>query len=124
MYRLLNVSALLSTALLASTMACSGNDGPTAIEIPLATVEITSPCPSMGEGETCIMAARGITADGEIVTNAVLRWSSNNGSVAQVNDDGRVFATGPGQATITVEAAIGQGRDTSSVTVFPCTKCN
>jgi uncharacterized protein YjdB len=69
------------------------------------------------------MAARGITADNQIVTNAVLRWSSNASSVAQVNDDGRVFGVGPGRATITVEAAFGQGEDTAEVIVFPCTKC-
>lgn len=104
-------------------VACS-SDGPTAIEIPLAEVQITSPCPSMGEGETCVMAARGITAEGQIVTNAVLRWSSSASSIVQVNNEGRVFGLAPGKATITVEAALGQGSDTSDVNVFPCTKCN
>ena len=103
--------------------ACSGESGPTAIEIPLAQVEITGPCPQLDEGETCLMTARGITAEGQIVTNAVLRWSSSASSIAQVNNEGRVFGLGPGSATITVEASFGQGMDTSRVTVFPCTKC-
>lgn len=111
---------ILAAALLLP--ACSA-DGPTAIEIPLASVEITNECRLMEEGATCQMAALGITADNQIVTNAVLRWSSNNNSVAQVNSEGRVFGVGPGQATILVEAAFGQGEDTSPVAVFACTKC-
>ena len=103
--------------------ACGGDEGPTSIEIPLAQVEITGPCPTVDEGETCLMTARGITSEGQIVTNAVLRWSSNANSIVQVNSDGRVFGLAPGTATITVEASFGQGTDTSRVTVFPCTKC-
>lgn len=111
---------ILAAALLLP--ACSG-DGPTAIEIPLAEVEILFGCPTVDEGATCQMAARGMTAEGQVVTNAVLRWSSNANSIAQVDNNGRVFGLNPGTATITVEAAFGQGSDTSRVTVFACTKC-
>jgi len=102
--------------------ACSGDSGPTAIEIPLAKVEITKGCGSIGEGSTCVMEAIGFTAEGQLVTNAVLRWSSNASSIAQVNDEGRVFGIAPGKATITVEAAIGQGEDQIDVFVFGVTK--
>ena len=102
--------------------ACSG-DGPTAIEIPLASVEIVSTCPFVDEGATCLMAARGITSEGQLVTNAVLRWSSSAPSIVGVNGEGRVFGISPGQATILVEAALGHGSDTAEVAVFPCTKC-
>ena len=108
--------------LAAAVLACS-DDGPTAIEIPLAQVEITAPCPTVDIGSTCQMTARGITAENEIVTNAVLRWSSNANSIVQVNSEGRVFGIAPGKATIRVEAALGQGSDTAEVLVFPCTKC-
>ena len=117
-----NRTALAIAALAVGATACS-DDGPTAIEIPLAQVEIITPCPTVDEGATCQMTARGITAEGAIVTNAVLRWSSSAGSVAQVDDDGRVFGVGPGQAVITVEAAFGEGSDTAAVFVFPCTTC-
>lgn len=120
MNRYLSLPAILFAS---AGLACSG-DGPTAIEIPLASVEITAGCSGIGEGETCPMAARGFTADGRLVTNAVLRWSSNNTSIVQVNSDGRVFGVGPGKATVTVEAALGQGSDSADVFVFPCTKCN
>ena len=102
--------------------ACSGDEGPTAIEIPLARVEITKGCGSIGEGSTCVMEARGFTAENQLVTNAVLRWSSNASSVAQVNNEGRVFGVGPGRAMITVEAAFGQGEDSIEVLVFGATK--
>jgi len=100
-------------------LGCSGDDGPTAIEIPLARVEIVTPCPEVPEGSTCQIAARGITADNELVTNAVLRWSSSNNSVVQVNNDGRVFAVGTGKSTILVEAALGTGSATTQVVVRP-----
>ena len=112
---------ILAAALLLP--ACSGESGPTAIEIPLAEVEILFGCPTVDEGATCQMSARGITAEGQLVTNAVLRWSSNANSIVQVDSNGRVFGIAPGTATITVEAAFGQGTDTSRVAVFPCTKC-
>jgi hypothetical protein len=108
---------MLAVAL--SLPACSGDSGPTAIEIPLASVEIVTPCPEVPEGSTCQIAARGITADNELVTNAVLRWSSSNNSTVQVNDDGRVFAVGTGKATILVEAALGTGSATTQVVVRP-----
>lgn len=116
-------SALAIASLAIAALGCS-DDGPTAIEIPLAEVEITQGCGSIGEGDICQMEARGMTAEGQIVTNAVLRWSTNAGSVAQVDDDGRVFGVGPGRATITVQAAFGEGEDSSEVLVFACTKCN
>ena len=109
------IPALLAAALLP---ACS-EDGPTAIEIPLARVEIVTPCPDIPEDGDCTIAARGITAENELVTNAVLRWSSSNGSVASVNSEGRVHGEGPGQATITVEAAVGTGSATTQVAVRP-----
>jgi uncharacterized protein YjdB len=101
--------AILAVAL--STVACSGDSGPTVIEIPLASVQILEACSTIAEGQTCLMRARGMTSEGQIVTNAVLRWSSSNISVAQVNDEGRVFAVGVGRATITVAAAFGEGED-------------
>lgn len=100
-----------------SAVACSGDSGPTVIEIPLASVEILEACSTIAEGETCLMRARGITSEGQIVTNAVLRWSSSNNSVAQVNDEGRVFAVGVGNTIITVEAAFGEGEDSRQLFV-------
>ena len=109
------VPGILIAALL---LPACGDSGPTAIEIPLARVEITGPCPFIDEGATCQMAAIGISAEDQIVTNAVLRWSSSNNSVAQVNNEGRVFAVGAGKTTILVEAALGTGSATTNVTVF------
>lgn len=109
------IPVMLAAALLP---ACS-DGGPTAIEIPLARVEIVTPCPEVPEDGNCQIAARGITADNELVTNAVLRWSSSNASVASVNNEGRVHGEGTGTATITVEAAVGAGSATTRVVVRP-----
>jgi hypothetical protein len=114
----ITIPAVVATAL--ALPACSGESGPTRIEIPLAAVELEEGgCATLAEGTTCQMQARGITAEGQIVTNAILRWSTSNGSVAQVNDDGRVFAINTGVAVVTVEAAFGEGEDSAQVAVVP-----
>ncbi|HET6361183.1 MAG TPA: hypothetical protein VFH11_03915 [Gemmatimonadota bacterium] len=110
--------AVMATAL--ALPACSGESGPTRIEIPLASVELEEGgCSTLAEGTTCQMQARGITAEGQIVTNAILRWSTSAGNVAQVNDEGLVFAVGTGVAIVTVEAAFGQGEDSVQIAVVP-----
>jgi hypothetical protein len=111
------IPGILAAALALS--ACGGDEGPTAIEIPLARVEIVTGCPDIPVDSTCQIAARGITADNELVTNAVLRWSSSNGGVVSVDSEGLVRGMGPGTATITVEAALGTGSATTRVTVRP-----
>jgi hypothetical protein len=114
----ITIPAVVATAL--ALPACSGESGPTRIEIPLASVELEEGgCATLAEGTTCQMSARGITAEGQIVTNAILRWSTSNGSVVQVNDEGRVFAGNTGVAVVTVEAAFGQGEDSAQVAVVP-----
>lgn len=110
-----NLPTILAIVLV--IFACRGESGPTAIEIELASVEILQGCSSVIEGSTCQMVARGLTAEGQVVTNAVLHWSSNANSIAQVNSEGLVFGITSGRATITVEAALGQGEDSSEVFV-------
>ena len=51
-------SALAIAILAVASLACS-EDGPTAIEIPLAEVEIITPCPT---GQRATMRATGATA--------------------------------------------------------------
>jgi uncharacterized protein YjdB len=110
------IPGILAAALALS--ACGGDEGPTAIEIPLASVEILQHCSNVIEGTTCQMVARGMTAEGQTVTNAVLHWSSNATSIVQVSSEGRVFGIAAGRATITVEAALGQGEDSTEIFVF------
>ena len=114
----ITIPAMVATAL--ALPACNGDRGPTRIEIPLASVELDEGgCSTLAEGTTCQMSALGMTAEGEIVTNAVLRWFTSAGNVAQVNDEGRVFAIGAGVAIVTVEAAFGQGEDSAQIAVVP-----
>ena len=55
-------------------------------------------------------------------TNPKVKWSSNNQTVATVDDDGKVIAQAPGTATITVTTEDGQKAATCTVTVLSVDK--
>lgn len=106
--------------------SCSDSDSPTSIEIPIADVQIRSGVCAIPEGATCTMIAEAKTADGTLVLNPVLRWDSNNTTVAVVVGEGSsvvVHARSIGSATITVSNSSGDASDTERVSVLPCSKC-
>jgi len=82
--------------------SCSGGGGPTAIEIPVARIQITQPCSAVIEGETCRIGVRAFTADDREIGNPVLRYLSSNESAARVSDSGVVTGVSVGQATILI----------------------
>jgi hypothetical protein len=109
-------------ALLFSTPLVGCNEsGPTAIEIPIASLEITAGCTVMIEGSTCNIDVIARTEEGQVVANPVLRWSSNSSSVAIRNNRGLIAAVSPGAATVTVRNSTGTASDNTQVTVIPNT---
>lgn len=107
-------------------VACSGSDGPTAIEIPIAEVRILSGVCAILEGGSCIMVAEAKTSDGVVVSNPVLRWSSSNSGVASVEGDGNsavVRGIAIGSANVIVSNTTGNVTDSQGVSVLPCSKC-
>ena len=93
----------LPLAFLALAACSGGSGGPTAIEIPIDRREIAGGCAAyLLPDERCQLQVRAITAQGQIVTNPVVRWASTDAGVASVDARGRVTARGPGAATIRV----------------------
>jgi hypothetical protein len=109
-------------ALLFGTPLVGCNDsGPTAIEIRIATLDITNGCPVMIEGSTCNIDVIARTEEGQVVANPVLRWSSNDSSVAILSNRGLIEAVSPGAATVTVRNSTDTASDNTQVTVIPNT---
>ena len=106
--------------------ACSNSEGPTAIEIPIATIQIRSGGCFVEEGATCNVLAEARTAEGVLITNPVLRWSSSNTTVASVvgeSSQATIHAQAIGDATVTVSDTTGDVSDDMRVTVLRCSKC-
>jgi hypothetical protein len=119
------VSAL-GLALGLTVLACSDGDGPTSIEIPIATIQIRSGGCFVEAGASCPVLAEARTADGVLVSNPILRWSSSNTSVASVEGESStatIRAVAIGNATVTVTDTSGDIADDMRVTVLACSKC-
>lgn len=119
------VSAL-GLALGLTVLACSDSEGPTSIEIPIATIEIRSGGCFVEEGASCPVLAEARTADGVLVSNPILRWTSSNTSVASVvgeSSTATIRALAIGNATVTVTDTTGDATDEMRVTVLRCSKC-
>lgn len=100
-------SSLLVAALALSMSACSGGGGPTAIELQIDSLAFTSTCPVVSLGRQCQLGVAAFTAERQRIGNPVLRWSSFDFQVAEVDEDGVVTGKGPGSATIEVSNTTG-----------------
>ena len=113
-------STILALLVIVPVAGCD-ESGPTAIEIPIATLEITNGCTVMIEGSECTIGVIAMTEEGQSIINPVLRWFSSNPSVSILNDRGRIAAVAPGQATVTVSNSTETVSDDTRVTVLPNT---
>ena len=100
-------------------LGCSDGTGPTAIEIPIDRIDITTPCSSVVEGFTCRIGVEAFAADGRQIANPVLRYLTTNSNVADVTTDGTVRGIAPGDATIYVTNSTASVQDEFRVFVFP-----
>jgi hypothetical protein len=106
--------------------SCSDSEGPTSIEIPIATINIRSGGCFVEEGASCNVVAEARTAEGVLISNPVLRWSSSNTTVASVTGESStatIHAQSIGDATVTVSDTTGDVTDDIQVTVLRCSKC-
>ncbi|HKY59486.1 MAG TPA: Ig-like domain-containing protein [Gemmatimonadota bacterium] len=119
-------ASALGLSLGLAVLSCSGSDGPTSIEIPIAEIEIRSGGCFVPEGESCNVLAEARTAEGILISNPILRWSSSNTTVASVEGESStatVRAHAIGDATVTVTDTTGDVSDDMRVSVLPCSKC-
>lgn len=113
-------ATILALFLIAPIAACD-ESGPTAIEIPIESLEITNGCTVMIEGSQCTVGVIAMTPEGQSIINPVLRWSSSSSVVSIRNDRGLIQANAPGQATVTVSNSTGTVSANTRVTVLPNT---
>jgi hypothetical protein len=109
-----------------AVLSCSSSDGPTSIEIPIADIQIRSGGCFVAEGASCNVRAEARTAEGVLVSNPILRWSSSNTTVASVegqSSEATIVARSIGDATVTVTDTTGDVSDDMRVSVLPCSKC-
>lgn len=113
--RLITTIAVGAIALSLAT-ACN-DEGPTTIELPIATIELGS-CPPLVVPSSCRPDVVAMTADGDFIADPILRWTIANGGVARVSDDGLVTAVGAGRTTLTVSNTTGTASDNTEITVL------
>ena len=110
--------ALATFALLFGAVACDDRDslspiaGPAGVNAPLARITVTSDLVTLKKGDMFE-----ITLPGAADPAALLLWSSDDASIAEVDSRGMIVARGVGSTTVTVSEA-GKATDIL-VTVLP-----
>ncbi|MEP7383473.1 MAG: Ig-like domain-containing protein [Gemmatimonadota bacterium] len=87
--------------------------------IPVASIEVTPTSGALVQGDTLLLSARLLDAQGRVLTGRVVSWISGAPMIASVDSRGHVTAIGPGTALI---IASSEGvRTTISITVAAAT---
>ena len=110
-------SLAIATALVAVTpflQACTTRD---VIEVEIASVEIEPPSPIVTGGATVQLTATVSDDGGTVIPQAVVEWSSDDETIATVDDTGRVWGKGAG--TTMIRASFRGVNGTASITVQP-----
>lgn len=106
--------ALACTVFAAPLVSCGDN---TAVTVDVARLEVTPATATAQAGATVTLTARAFDADGNSIPSPVLRWSSNDISVAAVAPTGAVTTIAAGTARISVSS---MGRSAlATITVTP-----
>src|SRR5439155_9123603 len=117
------VSALAagSAAITASSEGQSGGAAVTvtAVSVPVASVGVSPTTANLTTGQTVQLAATPQDASGNPLTGRAVTWTSNNGSVGNVNGSGLVTALAAGSATITATSEGKSGTASVAVTTPP-----
>lgn len=101
----------------ASVDAITGTATVVVTPIPVATVEVVPPSPTVAVNSTVQLTATTRDANGNALGGRAVTWSTSDPNVATVDQTGLVTGVGLGSATIT---ATSEGKSgTSTVTVTP-----
>ncbi|HWH03322.1 MAG TPA: Ig-like domain-containing protein [Gemmatimonadales bacterium] len=107
-----------STTITASSGGQSGVMTIVVIQVPVASVTVTPPTPSVQIGKTVQLTATTRDAKGNTLTGRVVTWGSNSGN-ATVSGTGLVTGVTAGGATITATSEGKNGTAAATVTVAP-----
>ena len=104
------------------TAACSGADEPTAPVAPPSptiTIQVSPATGSVEVGDTIRFTATVTDANGQVVANPTITWSTSQTSQAWVRDDGLVTGAGPGTPTLSASSQGATGTATLTVVASP-----
>ena len=87
------------------------------VAVDVATVQVSPSALSIPPGGSGQLTAQVLDENGDVLPGRTVSWSSDDGSVATVNQSGLVSATGNGSAVITATAGGVNGTATVSVNV-------
>ncbi len=108
-----------SATITATTEGKTGTSSISVTFVPVASVAVTPPAPSIQVGQTVQLSATPSDASGTPLTGRVVTWSSSNSAVASVSSSGLVTGKAAGSATITATSEGKSGSAAVTVTTIP-----
>lgn len=113
------IRRLAGLLLLAFIVGCDDSSGP----VPVGSVEISPPDPSVEVGSTIQLEAAVLDASGDELTDRSVEWSSDDPQIAEVDSGGLVTGIAEGNTMIRAESGGVEGTVQLAVTVsaFTCT---
>ncbi|MFL5606534.1 MAG: beta strand repeat-containing protein, partial [Gemmatimonadaceae bacterium] len=108
-----------SATIAATSEGKTGTAAVTVVPVPVASVAVQPATASLHVGQTASLSATVTDANGTVVTDRPVAWTSSNNAVATVSTTGIVTALAPGSATITATAEGKSGSSTVTVTLVP-----
>jgi uncharacterized protein YjdB len=108
-----------SATVTATSEGKTGSATVTVMRVPVGSVSVEPSGASVTKGESITLTATVRDADGTVVTDRPVAWSSSNTLVATVSETGVVKAIAAGSATIDATAGGKSGSTTVTVTLVP-----
>ena len=109
---------LAIVSLLAALVAC-GDDSPLENLNPVATVTVSPDSVAIVEGDVTLLTAELRDAEGNILDNRVVAWSSSDRDVVAAGSSGLVRGVAPGAAIVTAKSEGVSDQATVAVTAIP-----
>jgi uncharacterized protein YjdB len=108
-----------STTITATIDGVSGTSAVTVSDVPVAKVTVSPQAPTIAALSSTQLTATLTDANGNIVSNRVVSWSTSSAAIATVSSTGVVTGVLPGTATITATSEGKSGSTTVTVTLVP-----
>ncbi|MCA2996347.1 Ig-like domain-containing protein, partial [Gemmatimonas sp.] len=106
-----------TVSITATSEGRSGSASLTVIPVPVASIVVSAPTPSVVVGQTLALSVSVRAADGSVLAGRPVEYSSSSTAVATVSNTGVVTGIAPGAVTITVRSGAVEG--SIAITVLP-----